>query len=125
MRRSDQEVCVIREVSPHLAVIELFGDHDMATEALVDSAISEQLEQGKSVLVDISACSFVDSSLVNVIVRAQSTLNGSSGAAPIAVVCPYPALRKVFDLADTVAPVVYREMGDALDAASSRTQQAG
>ena len=55
-------------------VVELAGEHDVATIAMIDAATRNVWRAGSTVLVDLTAATFIDSAVVNWLLRAEARL---------------------------------------------------
>jgi anti-anti-sigma factor len=62
-----------------LAHLELVGDHDLATHALLREALANATTRRRDVLVDLSRCSFLDSTSVAALARAQEEVTSDGG----------------------------------------------
>lgn len=76
-------------------VIVLRGEHDMSTAGWLEAAIVSALDAGPPVIVDLSPASFIDSSIVAVLLR---TRPGEAVAGVVAT--PGEQVRKVLDLVE-------------------------
>jgi anti-anti-sigma factor len=56
------------------AVVELHGEHDMATEANLRSTLRRLLLAGRGVVVDLTETQFIDSSTAHVLIEADTEL---------------------------------------------------
>jgi anti-sigma B factor antagonist len=93
-------VTVVRSDGGSLVVV--VGEHDLSTIAEIRRALSEVSDRG-SVIVDLSATTFIDSSVVG------AMLEFARASGPLAVVAPLGCEpRRVLDLVrfDAIAPVV-------------------
>jgi anti-sigma B factor antagonist len=67
---ADAEVLVqVRGTRPSTAVVSLVGVHDLSTAPCLERRALEQLGRTDRLVVDLSRASFVDSSIVNALVR--------------------------------------------------------
>jgi anti-anti-sigma regulatory factor len=99
------------------AIIELLGEHDLATAMTVEDRLGDALADG-SVVVDLSAAALIDCSIIGVLRRAAD-LNGAHGM----VVCAPPGTfpRRLIDIASSstnLGIAVYDTRGQALCAAA-------
>jgi anti-anti-sigma factor len=80
-------------------VVELFGEHDLATRDKTDALLTELVDKHELVVVDVSEASYIDSSLLATMVRAHrraeergSQVRIQLGSAAI--------VRKLFEISD-------------------------
>ena len=86
-----------RQVDAATHVIEVGGALDLYTAPELKQRLRGVIEGGKSaVVVDLSEAAFVDSTTLGVLVAAAKRLRSAGGA--LALVCPQPSIRKVFDV---------------------------
>jgi anti-anti-sigma factor len=57
-----------------VAVFELLGEHDMASELELRAALNEALADGQGVVVDLSKVEFIDSSVIHTLIDTQQRL---------------------------------------------------
>ena len=94
-------------------VIEITGDLDMASAPALRQLILQQLSQGtRSLAVDLTTADFVDSSGLGVLVAALKRVRTHDGE--LAVVCPDPRLRRIFELTELVSVLGLRDAADDL-----------
>jgi anti-anti-sigma factor len=88
------------------AVIVVEGDLDLASMPAFVGAISTAQDRGRSLVIDLSATSFIDSSGVAALVRAHGTQ--TAARAPLVLRAPSPSVMRVLNLAglDQVLTVV-------------------
>jgi anti-sigma B factor antagonist len=80
--------------APGLAVR---GDLDIATAQALDDALADTIRESDGALVvDLSGVEFLDSSGLQVMLRARALLGREDRA--LAVVCPHGPVRRVFEL---------------------------
>jgi anti-sigma B factor antagonist len=78
-------------------MIALTGEIDYYTGPRLERAVTELLDGAcRGVVVDLADVSFLDSTGVNILLVAHKRLSRSGGR--LAVVCPNPAVGRVFDL---------------------------
>ncbi|MFF5505031.1 STAS domain-containing protein [Streptomyces roseolus] len=101
------------------AVLTVGGELDMETAAGLEDRLSEQFGQGRRRLVlDLSALDFMDSSGLNVLIRAVNEVRESGGDLYLAA--PTPPVRRILEITGvtmTIPP--YDGVADALAAAAS------
>jgi anti-anti-sigma factor len=79
-------------------LITLEGEHDLSTEPLIGQQTSEVLPQCSLVVVDVSQTTFVDSSVVNWIMRTRDTLDAPGGRALRLVAGPRSPAGRLLDI---------------------------
>jgi anti-anti-sigma factor len=57
-----------------VAVFELLGEHDMASEPELRDALNEALADGQGIVVDLSKAEFIDSSVIHTLIDTQQSL---------------------------------------------------
>ena len=77
--------------------IEVAGEADLATSPELKAALTEVIDGGgRSVLVDFSGASFIDSTALGVLMGAVKRLRPIGGQ--VAIVCTDPNIRKTFEM---------------------------
>lgn len=99
--------------APHLAVVTVQGEHDLSTQPELTQAL-EDAAAHSNVLVDLSHCSFMDSTVVTSLSRAAKTLQARGEQ--LALVIPpeqthLTRLAAITRLADTIPLHHSREAG--------------
>jgi anti-anti-sigma factor len=79
-----------------IAIVSLQGEHDLSTRNLLTDAL-QRAAAHSNVLVDLSLCTFVDSTVINVLLSAAQTVK--AGGEQLALVIP-PAQRRVARIAE-------------------------
>jgi anti-sigma B factor antagonist len=107
---------IVVEHLPNASVVSLHGEHDVASLPAVEAALDELLDQGTSVVFDLSQASFIDSSTVG------ATLRGHHATKPARVVAvaatPGTEPRRILDLVElTVIIPVFDSLQDAIASA--------
>jgi anti-sigma B factor antagonist len=108
------DVEVTRETLPEgAAVIRVEGELDMATSESFEVALAKS-EPGQRLVVDLSECTFLDSSAVRLLVGAARDAGESNGR--VSLVVRDPGIRRVLEIAavDTILPV-HETLGAALE----------
>jgi anti-anti-sigma factor len=59
----------VRRPRPHVALVVLGGEHDLASAPLVEHATEEALLTCSHLIVDLSPVQFIDSSIINLLVQ--------------------------------------------------------
>lgn len=84
--------------SSSLAIVTLRGEHDLASSPEIANQLSRASDHA-NVLVDLSACTFMDSAVISALLRASNALNTRGGL--LSLVIPHGrhlAIRSVFEL---------------------------
>jgi anti-sigma B factor antagonist len=82
-----------------VAILDLQGEHDIYTAPKLRDRLSELLETGPGVVIDLSGASFVDSSILGALLNArQRAVDGKKGFAVCLSAASDPAVRRVFDM---------------------------
>jgi anti-sigma B factor antagonist len=90
------------------------GELDISTAERVAEAAELAVSSGRSLLLDLSKCSFVDSTGLRVVLRVHRALAESGRT--LAVVTDHPQVRGLFSLtAIDLSVRVFAERADALD----------
>jgi anti-anti-sigma factor len=76
----------ISTATDDVAVVTLFGEHDLGRYETLMAALAEAVRRAPSVVVDLSECAFVDSTTLTVLLHTQSITSKDSGG--FAVVIP-------------------------------------
>jgi anti-anti-sigma factor len=83
--------------SSKVSIVTLHGEHDMHSQAEVARALT-LASATSSMLVDFSPTTFVDSSIVKVLLRASNTLHRLGGVLELVVPSSPHVVRRVLDL---------------------------
>ena len=86
---------IATELQGGTLVVAVEGELDMSTAPELDRALSAALDGQTPVVVDLTGCSFVDSSALNALVKANNRLNGRG---PLPIVGPQPHVLKVLQM---------------------------
>jgi anti-anti-sigma factor len=81
-------------------LIELFGEHDLATVAELGAALEEVFSHGTRILVDMSETTFIDSSIVGALIEAQRHTEGCPDEHLVVVAPPDGRPAALFDLVE-------------------------
>jgi anti-anti-sigma factor len=86
------------ELAEHLWVVELEDEHDLSTADHVEAAIHRVPRSGSTLVLDLSGATFIDSTVLAAILRAQDAadLNGQDGFVVVAPQGSQP--RRLLDL---------------------------
>lgn len=96
-----------RQLPGDVLVVELQGEGDLSAAPELRRRIDDAISRGATKLtLDLSAATFIDSTALGILVGALKRLRPRGGR--IAVLCPDPAIRKVFEVTglDRMLPVV-------------------
>jgi anti-anti-sigma factor len=95
----------LSEPSPGVAVVEVVGEVDLATTDQVEEVLGEVVGAGGRVVVDLSACDFIDSSGLRTLVTARTAAEESGGSLALVIedsgllrVLAVAALDRVFEI---------------------------
>jgi anti-anti-sigma factor len=70
--------------SKDTAVVALFSEHDLHSRAALRAALAYAAEE-RNVLVDLSRCTFIDSSIISLLLATQRTLNARAGRCELVI----------------------------------------
>jgi anti-anti-sigma factor len=88
------------EVVPQVrtAIVKLRGEHDLSTRPRISEALADASKQA-TVLVDLSECTFADSSVVAALVVAHDELRERGGRLEVVIPADARAIRRLAELA--------------------------
>jgi anti-anti-sigma factor len=92
-----QPVCQLELVPPQLAVLTLLGEHDLHEKLQLEEAMARATVH-RDVLVDLSACTFVDSSTIATIVSAYRRVRDAGGRLELVVPLEARSVRRSLEL---------------------------
>ena len=95
-QRVESEVRLERP-SASVSVIQLIGEHDLATKTQIADALDAAFASGDSVAVDLTSADFIDSSTLHVLVAASRRATEGGRGFSI-VIGSNDAIRQVFEL---------------------------
>ncbi len=85
-----------------LRLVRVAGDVDLGAGPRLSAALDVALEEAQGVIVDLEACTFIDSSGLSALMRAAQRSTGPDGVRRLAVHAPRSAtVRRVFTLTRT------------------------
>jgi anti-anti-sigma factor len=84
--------------SPSVAIVTLRGEHDLATRAEINATLA-RVGQEADVLVDLSECTFIDSSAIGALVAAFQVLAEQDRRLELAIPPEAAAIRRVAQVA--------------------------
>ena len=106
---------------PHLAVVTLAGEHDISTSESLEQAL-ERAAANSNVLVDLSDCTFVDSTVITVLIRTSEAVK--AGGEQLVLVIP-PAQRAIARIAEMTGLGHLMPLYESRDAALASFPQPG
>jgi anti-anti-sigma factor len=97
---NDTTPTVELEVAPQVrtAIVTLRGEHDLGTRPRISEALADASKQA-TVLVDLSECTFAESSVVAALVVARDDLRERGGRLEVVIPPDARALRRLTELA--------------------------
>jgi anti-anti-sigma factor len=113
-------IVTVDRVGPSTWIVELHGEHDMTNSDRLRAELAMIFAQGTTVVIDLSAATFIDSSTVHELVAAQRRVDEVPNES-LAIVAPKDGFAaRVLDLlqAHTVLPI-FETRADALRSAES------
>jgi anti-anti-sigma factor len=89
-----------------LPVVFVEGELDLAGAESLAGALTEAGAKGRAVIVDLTACSFIDSTGISTLLHAAGGHNGSAGAT-LAIACEGGQVARTLELTDVgrVVPI--------------------
>lgn len=109
-----------RPETPHLAFVELRGEHDLSTVPALAEAF-EEASAHTGTLVDLTECTFIDSSVIASLLRAAQAANARNGM--FLIVIP-PEQERVTRVADLTGLVELLDVRASREAALLSIEQA-
>lgn len=82
---TEPDEVVVSEVE-HAVVICLMGEHDLSTAPRLEEAYGDAIERGDGIVFDLSGATFIDSSVVGILLRAAR--EASPERPRVAIVAP-------------------------------------
>ena len=100
----DAELSLSTEISEGLAVVHVTGDFDLSNVEIFEAEL-QPLLSADLVVIELAACTFLDSSALQTLVRAQRRVAEAGGR--LVLVAPSQPAKRVLDIAtlDRVIPV--------------------
>jgi anti-anti-sigma factor len=74
--REEPEIKVDEDQAAGSAVVMLIGEHDRSTAGRLGEALERLVEQGRGIIVDVTDCSFIDSSIIAALLAAAERQPG-------------------------------------------------
>jgi len=107
----------VNELAEHVWLVELMGEHDLSTAAQVEAAIDQVFRSGSKLVLDLSSATFVDSSVLAAILRAQGRADLDEDDELAVVAPPGSPARRLLDLVVVGDRVqICESRADAIDA---------
>ena len=105
MAEGDAFEVVIESVEAKSAVVRVTGELDLATVPQLEQALAERPEGAAGLVIDLSDCTFVDSTCVRLLVGVVRETESAGGRA--AIVATDPGVLRVLEITalDTLVPV--------------------
>ena len=107
--------------TPRLAVVTLAGEHDISTGEPLEQALAQAAARS-NVLVDLSLCTFIDSTVITILIRTAETVR--AGGEQLVLVIP-PAQRAVARVAEMTGLGQLVPLYESRDAALAALPQPG
>jgi len=93
--RNDVEITM---ASASIAVITLSGEHDMAAYEPLRTAFARAAIHGENVIVDLSPCDFIDSTVISMLLRTETIVARDGGRLVVIVPTAKGAVMRVADI---------------------------
>ncbi len=91
---------------PYVAVVLLRGEHDLATRDAIGATL-DPLEG--DVLVDLAACTFIDSSVIGILLASADRLRGEGHHLDLVAPAANETVRRVLEIVDIASVVTVHE----------------
>jgi anti-anti-sigma factor len=88
----------LERIAPAVAIVTLCGEHDLTTRAAIADAL-ERAGDESNVLVDLSECSFIDSTVIGVLVLAFQSFSEQGRRLELAIPPGAAAIQRVAKVA--------------------------
>jgi len=98
--------------APGVAIVTLRGDHDLATRAEINATLA-RVGGEADVLVDLSECSFIDSSVIGALVAAFQTLAEGGRRLELAIPSDAVTIQRVAQVAGLATFLAIHETREA------------
>ena len=92
-----QDLIEVESHSDDAAIVTLRGEHDLSTQPAIAHALDSACLR-RNVVVDLSECTFVDSSVITALLRTARRLQVHDGMFELAVPCSARPIRRVLEL---------------------------
>jgi anti-anti-sigma factor len=101
---------IVDESLPWAQVLAVHGELDIGAADWFSQAIEERLHQESPLIIDLSKCQYLDSTILNVLIRSANAEPGRIGI----VVPATTRIRRIFNIAGLEEPLQLCETRDAL-----------
>ena len=103
-----------------IAIVSISGEHDLNTAPQLRQRLNEEIEEGRTIVVDLSPASFVDSSILGVILDGRRGAEGAGLGFAVAQANGAQAVSRVLEITGLRSELpVHASRADAVEAASS------
>jgi anti-sigma B factor antagonist len=104
---------VVESIAAESVVVRVTGELDLATVPQLERALAERPEGAAGLVIDLSGCTFIDSTCVRLLVGVARETESAGGRA--AIVATDPGILRVLEITalDTLVPV-HRSVDEAL-----------
>lgn len=109
----------LERTDPGLAVLSITGEHDLSTAPELRRRLSTLIGEGNSIVVDLSPATFVDSSILGVILQARRRAAEAGLGFAVAHGNGADAVGRVLDVTGLRTELPVHEARDAATAAAS------
>jgi anti-anti-sigma factor len=84
--------------SPSLAIVELVGEHDLGHYEMLAELLALAAARRRHVLVDLSRCAFIDSTVVALLLAARDEVTSDRGRFALVIPAEQESVARVADL---------------------------
>ncbi len=98
--------------APGVAIVTLRGEHDLTTRAAIDNALARAGNESH-VLVDLSECTFIDSTVIGALVRAFQAFGEQGRRLELTIPPAASAIQRVAKVAGLTTFLVIHETREA------------
>jgi anti-sigma B factor antagonist len=95
----------VAEVAKHVWVVALSGEHDLSTAGEVGAAVDRVFNAGSNLVLDLSGATFIDSSVLAAVLRAQARADAGRDDELVVVAPAGSRARRTLELARIDASV--------------------
>src|SRR3954452_9291371 len=122
----DANPIVLDESADDVVVVVVEGEHDIYTAPTLRERLDEALERGGGIVVDLTAATFVDSSVLGALLDARRrALESSQGYVVCVGETVEPGVQRILDITGLVPVLpVLRHRDQAIDAARASNGEA-